>query len=1052
MKKTIVYLLIAVIVTGLALYFIVNSAFVVRKMADTFAPDYNISYSRIHGNVLTGVMIDGLAYRKDPLAKHITLKWNPAGLFKKTLIIDTLQIEKANVDTIKTLIASFSSDENNESNESSTTEPSFGIGVSLQHVSLTLEPFDTQGIGISNMMLDVRDLHYTSDGINVRALDLQVDSNVTEITLKAGLEDGDLHIRELTIKEVDMPALQALFVPDTNESHENDAVVTMEDNTSKEKTVNPLIPKWVHLDKLEINILPFVYAPVDLKALNVSGRDAVFDVEKLLLQKADLDLHTSTNLSDIHYKTKVKHNQLIGKVEFTPKKALFKLYDLPVRREAVGDIVVDLNVSEKEVVTDLKITMEQILKADVNDFNLDIDDLHIHAIYDIEKNTLQAKSDLVLTTPYAKDVLVTNLFTMDKHISYCGEIHAAQIIGVDPKFVKPLDNLQIKYRGDEHSVKTEIESDNLQGTLISSDFKKAALHLENKHPLMLHAFIALPSELNQTKANMVLDAPISFENNASLMAYAKIDSNLVNIDANMSFKEGLQVQTVAHIPEGSLLRTYNTSIKWDHLDPVKSDIRVLGNNVDFVLTSGRLNANAAYDMNSSQVEGKVILDGLHTNISGIPQEKMTVDTKITSMHALMASVNSIYTLGEVPVLKGSAGVSVVVSELKNVDIALSSTQISYQTDRKTEHRVSDIDLAVHLQDKKAVLNHYTLTYGGQKLFSTKPSTIVWNDQNVTIEPIWLNDELKILGTYDLTAEKGTIEAEADTFHIAHEIIDLESTIDIKTVLDGNKTSVNGEITLLGGHIHYDLGQKSYASDSDIIIVQDIKEKEPSPFMDGLSASVQIKTKEPLIYKQGNVDIEAAVDLSIYKTEESELMVLGSVEILKGGSYTFEGKKFILNKSYIYFTGNPNKPLLEASLTYQSLQHLITIRITGSADTPNIQFSSKPSLTKEQILSIILFDSEAGAGTNSGEEMMKMMGGAMAKSALSDLGVQLDHLVFGEGKSVEVGKKLTDKITIIYVNDEVSSVKLKYEHGKRTQSVIGVSEESQSYDILYKKDF
>ncbi len=195
-----------------------------------------------------------------------------------------------------------------------------------------------------------------------------------------------------------------------------------------------------------------------------------------------------------------------------------------------------------------------------------------------------------------------------------------------------------------------------------------------------------------------------------------------------------------------------------------------------------------------------------------------------------------------------------------------------------------------------------------------------------------------------------------------------------------------------------------------------------------------------------------MDLSLYKAEESELMVLGSVEILKGGSYTFEGKKFILDKSYIYFTGNPNKPLLEASVTYQSLNHLITIRITGSANAPNIHFSSKPSLTREQILSIILFDSEVGAGTNSGEDMMKMMGGAMAKSALSDLGVQLDYLVLGEGKSVEVGKKLTDKITIIYVNDEVSSVKLKYEHGKRTESVIGVSEESQSYDILYKKDF
>ena len=77
---------------------------------------------------------------------------------------------------------------------------------------------------------------------------------------------------------------------------------------------------------------------------------------------------------------------------------------------------------------------------------------------------------------------------------------------------------------------------------------------------------------------------------------------------------------------------------------------------------------------------------------------------------------------------------------------------------------------------------------------------------------------------------------------------------------------------------------------------------------------------------------------------------------------------------------------------------------------------------------------------------------MAKSALSNMGIKLDHLVLGEGNSVEVGKKLTNDITIIYVNDEVSKVKLKYEHGPRLESVFGMSEESQSYDIVYKRDF
>ena len=417
-RKVIVYLLITAIVLGLVLYFIVNSALVVRKAANMFAPDYNITYSRIHGNVITGVKIEDLAYNQDSLAKHITLKWNPAGLFKKTIIVNTLQVDKANVDTIKTLISSFSSGEKNESEESSSGD-SIDIGVKVDHLSVSLEPFVEQGITVSNVMLDVRGVGYTNDDLDVRKLSLRADTNVTDIILHASLKDGHVNVKELTIKDIDALALQTLFAPDSNESNiseESDTLVANEMNASNDAPLHPLIPKWVHLKKLEVSLLPFVYKPVDIRALSLSGSNAVFDVEKLILQKANLNLNSSTNLSDIQYKTKVKNNKLIGKVDFKPKKALFKLYELPIRRESVGDIVLDLNVSETFVSTDLQIKMEQILKANEDEFNLDIDNLHVNVQYDIEKNSVNAKSNVWLTTPYAKDVLVTNLFTMDEKI------------------------------------------------------------------------------------------------------------------------------------------------------------------------------------------------------------------------------------------------------------------------------------------------------------------------------------------------------------------------------------------------------------------------------------------------------------------------------------------------------------------------------------------------------------------------------------------------------------------------------------------------------------
>ena len=131
----------------------------------------------------------------------------------------------------------------------------------------------------------------------------------------------------------------------------------------------------------------------------------------------------------------------------------------------------------------------------------------------------------------------------------------------------------------------------------------------------------------------------------------------------------------------------------------------------------------------------------------------------------------------------------------------------YQSGRKTEQYVNDIDLALNFADSKLVLKHYSLTYAKQKLFSTKPSVILLKDDIVSIESLWFNDQLQLGGDYDIKAKKGTIDAVAKKLLISHEIFDLDSIVDIKTVVDGNKTSVSGNVILLGGNMNYDLVKK-----------------------------------------------------------------------------------------------------------------------------------------------------------------------------------------------------------------------------------------------------
>jgi translocation and assembly module TamB len=1187
LKKVLYSFLIFFVVLIVAIVFAANSSWVIKKAADKFAPEYKISYDDITGNIFTGVKISGLKFNERVLTKNIKFSWNPSKILYKRVAINEISVEALDVDVVKALIASFPTSDDN-----STSAP-LPVVIIVDKVHLDVNPFEEQGILISKTLLDIEDIKYANDGLDIENLDLQVDTNVAKVLLKASLDDGKLNIHKLltedidsvslekmfltkdknstavkkveidkstknekkeplnplipkevelkylfvsimprfyksanieqvkfevnnlnaniekvisnsedsiavdkfsllfdsnvshieingnlqketltfeniNLKEINTLALQHLFVPETNASaveniDENRSVIADDKEAEKNQEVNNLIPKYVVIKALNMQIVPATYDPVNIVDLLLRVKDVKFNTQKLMVENGYMDLNGTTNLSNITYSGKIKDNQILGGIVLSPNEELFTLYKLPIRKEAIGDITIDIDASKEHVVADIKAKAKQLLiveKSDDNStdvnaskaFNVDIDSLLSHVVYTIADNTMVADTKIMITTPYAKDISVTNKFLMDKNMSYSGEIKAEKLIGIDAKLVKPLHNFNVKYSGDLKSVKTDISSDGLKGSFVSSDFKKGNFHIETTKAIEVDKMIVLPGELNGTKVNAVIDVPLDFAKIIPIKAKAKITSNISNIDADITYGETLQAKVTSNIPADSLLKNFDNNVKWNAINPLVINADLGKKDATLKLKSKELSSDIKYVLENGQIDGTIRLAGLVTNVKGIAEEKITINSNIDSIKSLMSSVQSFYTLEGLPPVEGALNLTVDIMKLKQVDLSLSSPKIIYHADRKTEHLINDVKLVVSADKSQLVLKSYQVTYNKMKFFATKPSTVAFKDTTVTISPLWLNDELKVVGEYNLKTKQGKVDTQADKLHFAHEIIDLDSNIDIKTVLDANKTSVNGKVILLGGNIHYDLGAKTYPSDSDIIIVQEMKKEEASPFMDTLSMLIDVTTKKPLIYKKGPIDIKAKVDLDIHKAEYAELMVLGEVVIVKGGSYTFEGKKFVLDKSNIYFTGDPNKPLLDISIKYKSLNHLITIAVSGTPATPNITFSSIPSLNREQILSIILFDSEEGAGTNSGNDMMRMMGGAMAKSALSDMGIKLDHLTIGSEGSVEVGKKITDEITFIYVNDEIPQVRVKYQHSPRWESVISADAESESYDIVYKRDF
>ncbi len=940
LRKTILYTFILIIVVTLSIYTIANSTVVIQKLANMYAPDYNISFSSIHGNVVTGVEIDNLSYNNQKLADNINFHWNPAGLLNQRVIVNTISITHANIKAIEIFVKSFENNDSNASNES--------------------------------------------------------DKNVSSSS-------------------------------------------------------TPYIPKTIELQELKIDIVPVEYEPVAISYLKLQGKSAIFDISTLTLQTAQLDLNVSSNLANIIYSTKVKDNHLIGKMGITPHKELFDKYKIPVRRVSVGDINLDLNISTQKIKIYLNTKMRQLLIAKKGEFNLDIDSLSSHITYDINKSQLQAYSKARVTTPYAKDILVSNIFNLDSNISYRGDVYIPQILGVEKKYIAPAKNLYISYSGDTKRVDTNLSSDNLQGSVNLPNFTKAIVHLITKKPISINQFVSLPKELNQTKANLIIDSPIYFDTNKTIRADATILSDMVNIDAHISYKDRLNIKSNITIPKSSNLREYQKNVNWNNINPISAEINLVDKELILSIKSKYLRASGGYNIDSTKVNSNIILDRLNLNIKGYTSNNININTNIKSIPRLLKSINSLYKLEKLPI-KGSATIAVNINKLQTIKIDIKSPQIIYQADSRTTHTIKDINFGLNINKSNITLDKYSLTYNKEKIFATKPSHISIEDESIKIAPFWINDELQIVGGYSLKLKNGNIDILSNSFKLANDIVEVDNQIDIKTSIDGNDTSIIGDINILGGRIKYDLDQKSFASDSDIIILQDVKSSKPSPFMRNLTANIKVKTTKDLIYKKSGIDIRAKLDLTIFKAKNSPLMILGSIELPRGGSYKFKDKKFILNRSYLYFTGNPSKPTLAISIKYKSLNHKITIRVTGSADNPNIKFSSSPALTEAQILSVILFDTTIGAENNSGTEMMRMMGGAIAKSALSNLGIKIDHLILGEGNSIEIGKKISNRVTIIYVNDIISSVKIKYEHNRNTDSILQMNQESQSYDIVFKKRF
>ena len=99
----------------------------------------------------------------------------------------------------------------------------------------------------------------------------------------------------------------------------------------------------------------------------------------------------------------------------------------------------------------------------------------------------------------------------------------------------------------------------------------------------------------------------------------------------------------------------------------------------------------------------------------------------------------------------------------------------------------------------------------------------------------------------------------------------------------------------------------------------------------------------------------------------------------------------------------------------------------------------------------MFDTGSGGRENKAADVSNLVAGSLVKSLFANMGLKLDHLVL-TGAGFEVGKKLSDKITVIYDQKKESTVKLRIENTKHIETDISFGASSRSADIFYKREF
>lgn len=1034
------------------LLFMVTDSRTIKYIAQTSLDPSIVAYESIEGNLFKGLSIRNLKYKDKPLFSSAVIYWNPLTLLSNKVTITQLDAQGIELDNILYMIDELGSAQT-EGNGS------LNLSFAVNNTHFDINPYLYEGVKFASFVLESGKIEVDESlKINTGPLYLKFDSDIVNVKLNGTIEESNLLIDELELKNISSKEIGP-FISRIRKGNAKEAEVDDSDE-------NFMPIKKIKVKHILATLKAVQYGDFKIRTAQLNLYDGTVDpLDNFEYQVKVLALKGKTNFGLLNYKGYVKDSMVYAQGEIGLDKSLFNRYKLPLKFNNFKRLPSKLRLNHDAVWVDIEHKAKELLDLK-SDFNVNLTKAEHKLHYDYKGETFTAISSLRGEMPYAKLFQIENRLLIEKkaELSYEGSVNVSKLRALPTLITEYLmPEVEGNFKGNVNSFEMGIESNLLTGQLSMPKYEHGLLDLKSKaQNIALNKLINnLPLAFEKKYLAFNSQSSFNFQDLTQSKVAIQAETDTLNIDADMKIEKPYKIDFITALKDEKDLEQIAPNVNFSNFRNLQGSVVLKENDYDINLKNNNLNVSLQYDSLNSILQKGVITIANETFTLNSVNNNLELKGKVENLQNFLDNLKNYYRT-DFPNLQGSLVVNLKQEADGNLLITLQSPNIKYLSDTGVNLSVTNIyhlDIVVKIDKAFNIdLKHYEFKIDDNGylniFYATKNSHMRLNENLLTIQKFWLNDNALVSGSYDISRLEGALKLESEAFRLRTKDFDLSFNAQLDINLQQEKIDVNGEIEILGNTITYELEGSDIVEDSDIVIMKEMLQREESP-LKNLKFYLKVNNKNPLKYIGEDVNIEFLNQLSILKNFNQEILVTGMTNITKG-YYQVEDKYFMLDKSQLYFTGDMTKPLLDIKADYEKDAYKVHLFISGTTEAPIVNFTSEPYLTEQEIMSLILFDG-TGSSSGTGAEAYTLLGGMFAKGLIKSLGIDVDHLLLGQDAqdelSLEVGKKISNDISVLYLHkDGLDGVKVRVEHSNSFETDIIIQPpNTSSIEFLYKQD-